>query len=82
MKKEILQSEKVCPKFWNFSSRFLFSEFIAVHFLTLSVSDMSSVDTKPEVKLSEVTQFLPEIYKLIELLNSTNDTAVVNKAVS
>ena len=43
---------------------------------------MSSVDTKPEIKLSEVTQFLPEIYKIIELLNSTNDTAVVNKAVS
>ena len=33
-------------------------------------------------KLGQVTQFLPEIYKLLELLNTTSDIGTVNKTVS
>lgn len=33
-------------------------------------------------KLGQVTQFLPEIYKLLELLNTTSDISTVNKTVS
>jgi len=32
-------------------------------------------------KLGQVTQFLPEIYKLLELLNTTSDIGTVNKTV-
>lgn len=33
-------------------------------------------------KLGQITQFLPEIYKLLELLNTTSDIGTVNKTVS
>ena len=38
-------------------------------------------ETDQKKKLGEVTQFLPEIYNLLELLN-TSDISTVNKAVS
>ena len=32
--------------------------------------------------LSQVTQFIPEIYQLLELLSTTSDITTVNKTVS
>ena len=50
--------------------------------LDIWVSIMDPRSVTESKKLGQVTQFLPEIYKLLELLNTTSDIGTVNKTVS